>query len=641
MQSSWAKYVATQPIINFEILWEQLSTAEVISFDVFNTLLKQDVLAEADVFKIVEQEWSRQHQGELVNNFSLQRQHAEQHVKQQLGTGATLHDIYQIMNVPRDMEQVERKIWHQISCANRPLLELFNALIEIGKRVILVADTFLSKYDVASMLADAGYGGYEKLYVSSEYTADKTMSGLFRQMLQELALESNQLVHVDDNKITIMLAAKNFGLKTCQIPQVIENIKFSAHPTNLVQRSLHTFINNHIAKYEFDSYQEFGYSIFGPVILGFSQWLAREIPKEQKIYFLARDGYVLKAAFDKMYPQRDSNYLAVSRRSLQVPLLENVQNLMDVLAVLNLSPIFTGREFLIACGIDEKDAQIPSLTQKFSRHDKEHPSLVALYQEYSEQIRLNAQHEAKMLRQYLHQMDFEGTTALIDIGWHANKQWALQMICQRKQIDINLHGYYLGVSSLALKKKEMQLAGFWFDQQQSKQKNLAAPISGLLEFLFSANVGTTVTYANDNGEIKPILAPYEYSEEHALIIQGQLLVTIRQAALQFVDDFAKSNLSKLIELDAKDAMLNFEEATFRPNQQFMRRYGHFEFINRNVKYLATPRPFVYYLWHPYQFKNDFLVSRWPIGFLKRLLKLPINYFALYNRLVQYFGADRD
>ena len=71
-------------------------------------------------------------------------------------------------------------------------------------------------------------------------------------------------------------------------------------------------------------YFDFGYKNFGPILVGFSNWLNDEFKKKdiKKVFFLARDGYIMKKAFDYLYGDKyNTKYFYASRRAIIVPSL--------------------------------------------------------------------------------------------------------------------------------------------------------------------------------------------------------------------------------------------------------------------------------------------------------------------------------
>lgn len=638
MQKKLEQIIKTYPKVNFEDVWDELASSEIISFNVFNTLLKTNITTEDNIFEMVENIWNKSNKQKLLD-FKSKRKYAQKIAQIKYGFKTNLDNIYEELDVPGEVKFLEKKIHINLTQENQPIFEIFKSLKKLNRRIIIIANTYLSKDDVIKMLQNSGYDYYEKIYISNEFDVDNQIH-FYNKILAQLGVLPQKIKHLGDQLLKDYLIPKKIGVKPILIPKVIKNVslpKVSVNNNDL--NFLNPFINNQLAKYEYDRYQKLGYSSFGTLIFGFSQWIGQNISSNQKVFFLARDGFVLQEAFNKIYTDQKTTYLNVSRRSLQVPGLIDTDTLEQVLEIINLSDKFTGRDFLMACGI-EKPSQDSSLAKEFTIKDNQE-ELNELYQKYQKSIKQNANLEFDLLVKYLKQNGFEKNVAIVDVGWHANKQRALEKICSLAGIKVKITGYYLG-----LVKNENGLVvdnahGYWFDQVKNKNDiNKAKPIRGLIEFLFSAKHGTTITYElNNKNEAVAVLAPYEYVGNHELVIQGQLLKTIRTAGLQFVTDFSNSNLYKLINLEPTTAVVYFEKNSFKPTKDIMSQFNDFIFIDRNVKYLISPHSNLYYVFHLKQFKNDFLISRWPIGLLKRVVKLPMDYLNMYRRLMKLFKIN--
>ena len=82
----------------------------------------------------------------------------------------------------------------------------------------------------------------------------------------------------------------------------IRNIK------NLSDEILIGLINNHPVN-DMNYFYDIGYSILGPILLGFSTWIRKEMINEKidNVVFLARDGYIVKKVFEMKYKKEDEN----------------------------------------------------------------------------------------------------------------------------------------------------------------------------------------------------------------------------------------------------------------------------------------------------------------------------------------------
>ncbi len=86
--------------------------------------------------------------------------------------------------------------------------------------------------------------------------------------------------------------------------------------------------------HEQDIYSRAGYEILGPMLLGYSAWLHRQIEQTRadKVVFLAREGRILKAAYEQIYGTEGTGrvYLHVSRKALWRASIINTKSWDDV-----------------------------------------------------------------------------------------------------------------------------------------------------------------------------------------------------------------------------------------------------------------------------------------------------------------------
>ena len=59
-------------------------------------------------------------------------------------------------------------------------------------------------------------------------------------------------------------------------------------------------------------------------------------------------------------------------------------------------------------------------------------------------------------------------------------------------------------------------------------------------------------------------------------------------------------------------------------------FGDMEFRDGEILYLAKPKSILKYALKPKSLIKDFYNSRWKIGFMKRLLKVPLPYTKMYE-----------
>jgi predicted HAD superfamily hydrolase len=188
---------------------------DIISFDVFDTLIKRDCEDPKDIFLYV---------GELILpssmdafNFMTRRVNAETVAKRKSVTGeVTIDDIY--MQLEKYYGELtaklkEKEIEMEIEkCRPRnKLINLYKSFIESGKKVILISDMYLSSEVITKMLSKCGIEGHDALYVSNEWGCDKISGQLFFKVRDNLEMTNGSHLHYGDSLKADYLGAKKGG----------------------------------------------------------------------------------------------------------------------------------------------------------------------------------------------------------------------------------------------------------------------------------------------------------------------------------------------------------------------------------------------------------------------------------------------
>lgn len=109
------------------------------------------------------------------------------------------------------------------------------------------------------------------------------------------------------------------------------------------------------------------------------------------------------------------------------------------------------------------------------------------------------------------------------------------------------------------------------------------------------------------------------------------LLAVQRGTLRFAADWAAGPHAGLT-LDPADAVAPFLAMARRPRLREAACFGDFT-LEDGVRFrLAAPRPWGEYLRHPARLARDFAGSRWKVGFLRRLFRLPLPYDMVYALL---------
>lgn len=304
---------------------EQLSSYDVVSFDIFNTLIFRPVSQPTDVFYLIGEKLG-------ISDFKNIRAWAEADARlkcyqKHKHMEISLKDIW--LNLQEDVGvlaeggmQVEIDTELSVCYANPFMLEVWKELIKRNKRIIVVSDMYLPVSVLERMLQKNGFTGYEKLYVSYEYEKNKASGTLFKLVKEDYSNES--MIHVGDNPHSDDEMARKNGFSTCPYPNVNHNMLLYRpyDMSYLVGSAYRGIVSNRIYNglYKYSMEYEYGYIYGGLFVLGYCQFIHDYCKKNDvdKILFLSRDGDTIKKVYEKLYQADRTEYVYWSRKAATV-----------------------------------------------------------------------------------------------------------------------------------------------------------------------------------------------------------------------------------------------------------------------------------------------------------------------------------
>lgn len=304
-----------------EVMLEALKEFDVVSFDIFDTLILRNCKEPADVFNLIGLKLGQE-------TFSKLRIEAEAQARENITEGeereVTLREIYEILTkwLPMDMDDaMETEISTEVAiCTANPFMKkVFDTLRAMGKGIVIVSDMYLSKEAIERILKGAGYFGYSKLYVSSEYKKSKATGTLYELVKEELGDKS--VIHIGDNYQSDVINAQMADWSTYYYPRVKT---IAGNRFNGCQSPVGSFYSglaaNRLCSEPLAHGVGYGhgYAYGGILSVGYVKWLD-DFAKQQnadKILFLARDSEIFDVIYRKHINRIPSKYTVVSRFSM-------------------------------------------------------------------------------------------------------------------------------------------------------------------------------------------------------------------------------------------------------------------------------------------------------------------------------------
>ena len=295
-----------------ESFLETIRNCDVVSFDVFDTLLIRPFIYPTDVFHYMESILENR------DGFAQARVKAETKARKTRPVEITLNDIYSVIDDEyNDLSDNEVEFETSLIAPNPHTTNLLNMAVDSGKEVILTSDMYLPKKDVEGMLGKCGILGFNDLYLSSEYGMTKHDGSLFRHILSEKQIRADSMVHIGDNVRSDLRIPSGMGIRCIHIDAPIrryldENRRSERfyRKTRGLDRSiivamdmLHC-INAMGYQDDSDKYYNLGFRYGGPLAYAYAEHLGRNIPEGSLALFASRDGYSTMRVFENLFPDR-------------------------------------------------------------------------------------------------------------------------------------------------------------------------------------------------------------------------------------------------------------------------------------------------------------------------------------------------
>lgn len=539
-----------QSFRNIDMDWRV--KGDMYSFDVFDTLITRTVATPYGIFALMKDRIreERDRNGlddHVIDNFFELRIHGERLArKAAAGQGIeerNLYDIYAAIALCGCLSE-EQIIYlchleQEIEITNvLPIsdnIQRLKHLLAQGERVVLISDMYLSKEIIYKMLVQVD-PVFKKipLYVSSEYGMRKTTGNLYRQVQQLEQVNYEDWTHVGDDLFQDIEMPYRLGIKVGLYPKVqlddfekkiledhgdesrlqlmigtavkVENI-FTDQTETVLRRAYHV-----------------GSRYAGPLLYCYAEWIIEQALKKKikRLYFVARDGYLIKKIVDILLTERKiemvTKYIYGSRKAWRFPSLSvEHYDLYQLIDWSHINRIHTLAELADILHVPLQDLYIylPGTYEK----DKDSIHISGQELEYiAEKLSSNAafknyhlrklEPERKLAQQYLAQeIDMEDDYfAFVDVAGGGLTQGCVQrLIRDRYQKPVRTFFFRIDRVNLV----EDSITDIFIPCFPENQI--------IVEMLCRAPHGQTKGYMDKCGKIIPIL---EDIEDQALIEHG-------------------------------------------------------------------------------------------------------------------------
>ncbi len=536
----------------YEKLIKIIDNYEVISFDIFDTLLLRNVQKPIDIFKILAKEVKEKYH---IDDFQKIRINSEQESRTIANKFETsLDEIYDVIKnkievkdkVIDAIKNREMALEKEFIIANPFMKKIYEYCLKKNKKVICITDMYLSKEFILELLKCNGYD--IEVYLSCFYHAGKGDCTLYEEVYKQNKFDKSKWLHIGDNYFADYEKAMEFGISAYHYCKVLDRSIYNDSESisaSIVNAITNNFANNGL---ELSYWEKFSILYATPIYFAFAKFIYNYNKDHDNIYFLARDGYIIKKIFDmitkKTNNKIDSRYLYTSRRAIQLPAAyyDDKTNAIDIITGVNWA---LNEKLEIAKVFKYFDLDVNKYQDIIEKHGFSLESVVTqeefinykqLISDIYEDIKIAMKEKLDLINNYLKEekfFDYERIN-IVDIGWRGSIQNALKKIS-----DKNIFGYYLAtsyVSSLIFYDTKGFLLNFGEPEELADEifDNIA-----MYEFLFSSPEGSLIGFKKDHDKIIPVLSDNNgYSKEIAIIMNKSLeIIEVILKYFDYLDDY--------------------------------------------------------------------------------------------------------
>lgn len=623
-----------------EKLENMINNAQIVFFDVFDTLVQRAVSDPKEIFNMVEKKYDQMHGGK--SEFSVKRRIAEKRArKRHPYTEVNFDEIYDEMLSDFNAEQCKEfygmEIQAEVDCCF-PVKKMdlaFQYAKDIGKPIYIVTDMYLPVLVIQKILRKNKIFGYKKIYVSGEYHKTKRTGELFSSIICDLKVRAKDILHIGNDKIADYRQPLKLGMHAYLFRNTGKkywqpyDYNFSIQNTNKMEIALlKKFIRIHLSRNSRNEDFQLGYSIFGPLLMGYNKWLIEQCKKKKidRLLFCSRDGYILKRCFDVLnISDIHSEYFCISRRAVVVPNLYRNSSVLDMLKRYKSWPKRVTIKYLLKkLGIDSKTKAIKKeiIDKQFPIDELEQNTwlqneMAVFYKE----IRDISYIQAEYLKKYIKQVSATGEKiALIDCGGNCTIESNLRDFCYHEHIDLSLYGLYLEMTG---KSTEFSDAYLFSQSHDFDLERVISPFYYFLEIILSAPHGTVEAYKEVAHKILPVFGKYDYTGDGK---DKEMIKSLQEGAVRFVCDF--KYLMDYVDLSPYTCIQFLFNFGVLPKKNLVERWGNFKFNADHLQNVIIYSEHKQNIFNIRKIKEQYKASLWKSGYVSKLLGT-----SLFNPLI--------
>ena len=306
---------------------------DVISFDIFDTLLLRPFVKPTDVWRDIEER-------ERADGFFEARQKADKksyRAATQRGGEHTIDEVYALMGDKwKSLKEIELEYERHSLVGNPEIIEIWNHAGELGKKRVIISDMYVDEDWLKRTLRDNGIDGWDGFYLSSKLQKRKATGELYRIVMRDFG--ANQIsggnekqvrfLHIGDNQWSDVTKAEENGFVAVKYPRVIDRMiegfpflqDFLKNGSSLERSRIVGALAIGWNRYKYEHpnitfWNEIGFMLGGVLGYAYVRWIIMrcKVLGIGHLMFVGRDGYIWQKIAQIICPEIKSDYFYAPR----------------------------------------------------------------------------------------------------------------------------------------------------------------------------------------------------------------------------------------------------------------------------------------------------------------------------------------
>lgn len=495
-------------ICSLELLRTQIADADVVSVDVFDTIVMRPTLAPTSLQYFAARTLTDDPgAAERMVAERIAAEHSARVHHPELGDVGLSEVAAELPPALDGLLDAEVAIEPRVAVPRRWLLDELRAAKRLGRRLVVITDTTLPADVVRSLVRQIGGDGlFDEWYVSNERRARKDQGGMWPLVQEAEALTPERWLHIGDNERSDVQQALNRDIRWSHVPSPRAVAQFYAPGGRLERGNWSTMSALGLSACELYSGrpvehpdEAFGYAVLGPVVAAFVGRIARRHASSpaERMLLLARDTGLVHEVLSQLRSMApdllpDAHYFLVSRRAA---LAASQAAGFSAELVLDSGAFDGSFADLVEArtGLRPEDERFDTLVS----HPAERERCAELLAELAADLEAAGRKELAGLQAYLGRLGIspEEPLCLTDLGYSATTQKALARVLPNP-----LRGLYCATTPAAAFAGDVE--GVFADGEPFWTGNWFLDNSLLLEALLSSSHGGVIGYSADEPHVR-------------------------------------------------------------------------------------------------------------------------------------------